>query len=140
MVNRRNAQRPHGGDDHRAVERRESHQPCRQQTEIIQRFEQPHNELQQQTRDQIDGSSQIIEAGIQIRGFLDCINFLLELVIDILSGVTGIQIHGNHCIGRFRAHFLLNGHDDFHRSVTGVDLLAGEETVEGGIFRNSAHI
>ena len=103
-----------------------------QQAEVIHRLQQEDEEFQQQAGDQVEGPSQLVEAGVR-RGILHLPHLLVEALIDHLRGVGGRKGDFNDRVGRVRGHLLFDGHIDLDLPVPGEDLLARDEAVQARI-------
>ena len=130
MDDRRNAERAHGGKEDRRVERADLQQELRQEAEVIDGFEQPDYEFEQHAGNK----------GQEFRGFvkvaaadglaLDLRDALVELLIDILDRVGGLQMELGDRLRRGGIHRGLDDHAELDIIVARIDLLAGEEAVQ----------
>ena len=136
VINGRNAQAAHGGEEHRAVEGADFQQEAGKQTEVVQQPQEPHSKLQEDTGDHQKGVGGLVKVGIQGR-ILNFLHRLVHFVINIGSGVVGAQMDLDHGFGRIRGHFLLDGHTELQIVAAGVDLLSADEAVDLGVFAGS---
>ena len=139
VYDRRNAERAHGGEEDRAVERADLQQELRQQAEIVHRFQHPHRELEEDARDQRQRLGSLVKIAGVGRA-LDALDLLVELPVDIVHRVRRLQMQLHGTLRRFGGHVLLDHHAELDIVVPAVDLLAGEEAVQRRILRHAAHI
>ena len=101
-------------------------------TEVIQGFQKPYREFQKHPGNQGQCSGGGIEVAVQAGRVFYTVNGCLVLVVNVLGGIRGLQVHFNDRVRGIRPHFLFNGHAVLNVVSPGVDLLAGNEPVQPG--------
>ena len=132
VVNGRNAKTAHGGEEQASVEGADLQQKAGEQAKVIQGFQKPYREFQKHPGNQGQCSGGGIEVAVQRGRVFYTVNGRLVLVVNVLGGIRGLQMHFNHRVWGIRPHFLFNGHAVLNVVSPGVDLLAGNEPVQPG--------
>ena len=140
VVNGTDAETSHGGEEQASVEGAQLQQEPGQQTKVIKSLQQPHGEFQKHTGDQIQQHDQAVQIGVQLLGGLDLFHRGIQLLVNILHGIMGIQMDLDGGIGGGDLHFLLDDHAVLDILAPGVDLLTGNKPVQLGIFGHTADI
>ena len=140
MDDRRDAERAHGGKEDRCVERADLQQELRQEAEVIDRLQQPDGELEQHARDVRQRLGGLVKVAAADGLALDLRDALVELLIDILDRVGGLQMELGDRLRRGGIHRGLDDHAELDIIVARIDLLAGEEAVERRVFRHALDV
>ena len=139
MDDGRDAQGAHGGEEHRAMEGADLQQELGDQAEVVQGFQEPHRELEEEPRQQGEELRGLVELGVEGRA-LDLLHRLIELAVDVIDRVGGLQVELDAGIRRVGGHLLFDGHAVLDIVPPGIDPLARQEAVQGRILGHQAAV
>ena len=138
MIDRRDAERAHVGDDHRAVEGAGIEQLLRDDAEVIHHAQAADGEAQQETR-QLQQRAGDLLGVVVLAAELDLVDLLVHLAVDVKDrvrrgkdGLDGRLIRGG-------GHAAAHGQHDLD-VVACIDAPAGHEAVDAGAEGDHADV
>ena len=128
MIDRRDTERAHRGDDHRAVEGADLLKCLRKPSVVIKPIKQLDCGAEEESGELRKDAGGIVEIGFLVYGVL---GNLLEFFVDVIDIITGVKFDFYTGIRGFEGELLLYRHDALD-VITGEDALSRAEAVDTG--------
>ena len=140
MIDGRNAEGAHAGDEDRAVERADLEQEFGNKSEIIHGFKKPYGEFHKQPGDEVKKPCDLVKAAVKLACRLDLLDLEVEFPVNIIGSVIGGEMDVDDSLAAIGRHFLFYRHGDLNILTARINLLTGDEAVDGGALADHADI